>query len=137
MLRRIKNSIVCILCLGGLGFIGQNFSYVPRSQLHGAPTETTGHSAKKVVRIDGHYFEYNPKNTYLVKGVPTFYVESRKSDGNQKILLPPDQIKIQDMVEKNALKAYTPQGMKAIVNEASRIRNEMDERNKYLQTFDQ
>jgi hypothetical protein len=101
---------------------------------------------KRYVRIEGQYYEYNPRNVYMVKGVPTYYIDGTRKEqpseareaktGTEDSQEPSHHDKVQEMAAGNPLGVYTPQGMTAIVKEASRLRDDMNKRNRDFKDLD-
>lgn len=111
---------------------------------------------KRMVRIDGKYYEYNPKNVYSVNGVSTYYKPSKLEEAQQMQALQqqiqaaattagvqgnvnvqpsgatPNLDRVRKMADQGPLSAYGPGGMTAVMEAAKEARAKAEERNRAL-----
>ncbi len=148
---------------GTLVFLGLNFSSPDKnSEVRNLmmKQKLTGRgqpapAQKRYVRIEGKYYEYNPKHVYNVNGVSTYYKASKHElaepaglqqqvqqaahqagvQGNvnaQPSHNPQALEKVRRMAESGPLSVYSPGGAQAIIDGANEAREKAEERNRAL-----
>ncbi len=102
------------------------------------------HNGKKWVFIEGKYYEYNPKNTYVINGVKTFYEPHRSDKKPPKVTSASRQKVVATQVVRkapavstsntnsNPLKVYTRTGMAQLKQNLNQIQVQMNQRNEAL-----
>lgn len=97
---------------------------------------------KRYVQIEGKLYEYNPKHTYMVNGVQTYYINGNVEGGDTKEGAVAKQVsmgsavaeKVSEMAEKSSLSVYSPGGTQKLIDAAKTLR---DDSQKRLQNIDQ
>jgi hypothetical protein len=100
---------------------------------------------KRYVQIEGKLYEYNPRHTYNVNGIKTFYINGDvesdlKGDGREPTAAAAPsqpQNKVAEMAEKSPLKVYTPSGAQSVMDAAKKLRDDSKTRLEQLDRLSQ
>ncbi len=97
---------------------------------------------KKYVKIDGQIFEYNPRNVYNVKGVPTYYIPSKMDfvkveTAKTADAAPKKELPVHQMMKDSPYKVYSPSGVRAVIDSARQLQKDSVERIEQLEKMSQ
>lgn len=118
---------------------------IPRPSSRDLPDEPP---PKRYVKIEGQLYEYNPSNVYTVNGVRTLYmmkgsakpeeVTARANPPPAPAAQPTNMIDKASMalnkaLQNSPLSAYSPDGVRAIIDAANEAKKNAEDRNKILE----
>lgn len=104
------------------------------------------HNGKRWVFIQGKYYEYNPRNVYVVNGVKTFYEppQSNKKLTTVNHPMNSQRVTATKVVREHSVSSkipdpvtvYTKAGMTQLKQNLNQIQLQMEQRNKALKQLD-
>lgn len=98
---------------------------------------------KRYVQIEGKLYEYNPRHTYNVNGIKTYYINGDMESDLKNVeeraagATSPAQAKVAKMAEESPLKVYSPDGTQAVMDAAKKLRDDSKTRLEQLDQLSQ